>query len=134
MTDGKSGRMPATGSTWLVSDRASVQFGITIIFRVIRVHDWTTYDGWCWLDGYELNREGVAVDRRSIFVRLSGLIPPVVGPSSKGPRRSSARSARRATAAPKPTAAAETTRGEGGADMTDPKDGDVVETTADDEQ
>jgi hypothetical protein len=44
-----------------------------MLFRVIRVHDWSTYDGWAWLDGYELNSSGDAVDRRSIFVQVGGL-------------------------------------------------------------
>ena len=52
---------------------ASVQFAAPMLFRVIRVHDWSTYDGWAWLDGYELNTSGDAVDRRSIFVQVSGL-------------------------------------------------------------
>jgi hypothetical protein len=34
-----------------------------------------TYDGWAWLDGYQLNAAGDAVERRSIFVQLSGLQP-----------------------------------------------------------
>ena len=44
-----------------------------MLFRVIRVHDWPTYDGWTWLDGYELNSSGDAVERRSIFVQVDGL-------------------------------------------------------------
>ena len=52
---------------------ASVQFAAPMLFRVIRVHDWSTYDGWAWLDGYELNTSGDAVDRRSIFVQVGGL-------------------------------------------------------------
>jgi hypothetical protein len=43
------------------------------MFRVIRVHDWQTYDGWAWLDGYQLDSGGDAVERRSIFVLLGGL-------------------------------------------------------------
>jgi hypothetical protein len=43
------------------------------MFRVIRVHDWSTYDGWAWLDGYELDSTGDAVERRSIFVQVRGL-------------------------------------------------------------
>jgi len=43
------------------------------MFRVIRVHDWSTYEGWAWLDGYELDSAGDAVERRSIFVQVSGL-------------------------------------------------------------
>lgn len=53
---------------------ASVQFAAApLLFRVIRVHDWSTYDGWAWLDGYELNSTGEAVDRRTIFVQIGGL-------------------------------------------------------------
>jgi hypothetical protein len=47
-----------------------------MLFRVIRVHDWQTYDGWAWLDGYELDSTGEAVERRSIFVELDGLQYP----------------------------------------------------------
>lgn len=55
--------------------RASVQFAgdRRILFRVIRVMPWSTYEGWVWLDGYELNGSGEAVDRRSIFVQWAGL-------------------------------------------------------------
>jgi hypothetical protein len=51
-----------------------------MLFRVIRVHDWSTYNGWAWLDGYELNNLGEAVERRSIFVQLDGLQSAQVGP------------------------------------------------------
>lgn len=44
------------------------------MFAVIKPHDWSTYQGWIWLDGYQLDAAGVARDRRSIFVRLDGLI------------------------------------------------------------
>jgi hypothetical protein len=57
-----------------------VQFSIPMLFRVIRVHDWSTYNGWAWLDGYELNRLGEAVERRSIFVQLAGLQSAQVDP------------------------------------------------------
>jgi len=50
-----------------------VQFTEPIMFRVIRVHDWPTYDGWAWLDGYQLDTVGDAVERRSIFVQIDGL-------------------------------------------------------------
>ncbi|MFI6228514.1 hypothetical protein ACIBCR_14525 [Micromonospora echinospora] len=52
---------------------ASVQFINPIMFRVIRVLDWPTYDHWTWLDGYELDRRGDAVARRSVFVQREGL-------------------------------------------------------------
>jgi hypothetical protein len=63
-----------------VTRAASVQFTAPLLFRVIRVHDWSTYDGWCWLDGYELNAAGDAVSRRSIFVQVNGLQRAQVGP------------------------------------------------------
>ncbi|MEH1013394.1 hypothetical protein V6U90_09805 [Micromonospora sp. CPCC 206060] len=53
---------------------ASVQFVTPILFRLIRVQqDWITYDGWVWLDGYEIRANGEAVARRSVFVQRSGL-------------------------------------------------------------
>jgi hypothetical protein len=65
--------LPRSGDVLHVARAASVQFAEPILFRVIRVHDWPTYDGWIWLDGYELNCTGDAVSRRSIFVQLAGL-------------------------------------------------------------
>jgi hypothetical protein len=56
-----------------VTREASVQFANPIYFRVIRVHDWPTYTGWVWLDGYQLNAAGDAVERRSIFVQIDRL-------------------------------------------------------------
>lgn len=64
---------PRAGEILHVTREASVQFATPIFFRVIRVHDWPTYDGWLWLDGYQLNAAGDAVERRSIFVQISGL-------------------------------------------------------------
>lgn len=64
---------PRAGDILHVTRDASVQFTTPIFFRVIRVHDWPTYDGWLWLDGYQLNAAGDAVERRSIFVRAGGL-------------------------------------------------------------
>jgi len=65
--------LPRSGDVLHVTRAASVQFVEPLFFRVIRVHDWPTYDGWVWLDGYELNAAGDAVERRSIFVQVSGL-------------------------------------------------------------
>ncbi|MFC3384866.1 hypothetical protein [Couchioplanes azureus] len=65
--------LPRSGDVIHVTKAASVQFSSPMLFRVIRVHDWPTYEGWIWLDGYELNSSGDAVERRSIFVQLSGL-------------------------------------------------------------
>ena len=61
--------LPRSGDVLHVTRAASVQFLRPIMFRVIRVLDWPTYDGWLWLDGYELNAAGDAVNRRSIFVQ-----------------------------------------------------------------
>lgn len=65
--------LPRSGDVIHVTKAASVQFAAPMLFRVIRVHDWPTYEGWIWLDGYELNPAGDAVERRSIFVQVSGL-------------------------------------------------------------
>jgi hypothetical protein len=65
--------LPRAGEVLHVGRAASVQFARPIFFRVIRVNDWPTYAGWVWLDGYELNSIGDAVERRSIFVQTSGL-------------------------------------------------------------
>ncbi|MEU7922569.1 hypothetical protein [Micromonospora zamorensis] len=57
-----------------------------IFVRVIRVLDWPTYDGWLWIDGYELAGNGDAVARRSLFVMPAGLIwsdPPA--PAARRP-------------------------------------------------
>lgn len=61
------------GDLLIVGQEASVQFTRPIRFRVIRQLDWNTYDGWIWLDGYQLNDRGDAVARRSIFVMKAGL-------------------------------------------------------------
>ncbi|MEV5821309.1 hypothetical protein AB0L22_19285 [Micromonospora haikouensis] len=65
--------LPRSGDVLHVTRAASVQFLKPIMFRVIRVLDWPTYDGWTWLEGYELNAAGDAVSRRSIYVQAAGL-------------------------------------------------------------
>lgn len=63
------------GDELWISGAASVQFSAKPFrFRVIRVHPWSTYHGWVWLDGYQLNSVGDAIERRSIFVQHDGLI------------------------------------------------------------
>ncbi|MEU8419899.1 hypothetical protein AB0C15_03370 [Micromonospora sp. NPDC048835] len=82
-------RKPQTGDVLYLTRAASVQFLRPITVRVIRVLDWPTYDGWLWLDGYELAASGDAVARRSLFVMPAGLIwrdpPPVVRTTSRRP-------------------------------------------------
>ncbi|RAO12560.1 hypothetical protein [Micromonospora noduli] len=67
-------RKVATGDVLHLTRAASVQFMRPIFVRVIRVLDWPTYDGWLWLDGYELGASGDAVARRSLFVMSGGLV------------------------------------------------------------
>ncbi|WP_431729829.1 hypothetical protein [Verrucosispora sp. TAA-831] len=64
---------PRAGDLLLIGPQASVQFRRPILFRVIRVLTWTTYDGWIWLEGYQLDMRGVAVTRRAVFVQPAGL-------------------------------------------------------------
>jgi len=81
--------LPRSGDVLHVTRAASVQFVEPMLFRVIRVHDWPTYDGWVWLDGYELNASGEAVERRSIFVQVNGLRQVTTSPDirSRNARR-----------------------------------------------
>ncbi|MGV9978036.1 hypothetical protein ACWDUH_10190 [Micromonospora wenchangensis] len=65
--------LPKAGDLVYVTRAASVQFVKPIWCRVIRVLDWITYDGWCWLDVYQLDARGDAVARRSIFVQPAKL-------------------------------------------------------------
>lgn len=64
--------LPRSGDVW-VTRAASPQFGVPVMFRVIKREDSAYYDGWAWLDGYQLDAAGDAVERRSIFVAVDGL-------------------------------------------------------------
>ncbi len=67
--------IPRSGDVVIVDRRASVQFAgdRALVFRVIAVHKVQTYYGWTWITGYVLDRDGIAVERRSIFVQHEGL-------------------------------------------------------------
>ncbi|WP_442791895.1 hypothetical protein [Micromonospora sp. NBC_01740] len=53
---------------------ASPQFVRPIFFRLIKIRaELHTYDGWMWLDGYQLNPIGEAVARRELFVLKKGV-------------------------------------------------------------
>ncbi|WP_435208011.1 hypothetical protein [Micromonospora sp. bgisy143] len=72
--------MPAApGATFRAGDllrlsaTASVQFLRPITVRVIRELEWDAYDGWVWLDAYELGVRGDAVARRELYVRREGV-------------------------------------------------------------
>ena len=69
-----SARKVSSGDVLHLTRAASVQFIRPIFVRVIRLPDWVTYDGWLWIEGYELGRKGEAVTRRSLFVQTAGLI------------------------------------------------------------
>lgn len=74
MVDNRQVRKVATGDLLHITRDASVQFTNAIMFRVIRVREnLITYDGWIWLDGYQLAPDGKAVRRREIFVQYAGL-------------------------------------------------------------
>jgi len=62
------------GDELTLTRAASVQFFRPLPFRLIRVLPLATYDGWCWLDGYELDLAGEAVERRRLFVQYQGVI------------------------------------------------------------
>ncbi|MEV4758770.1 hypothetical protein AB0J86_27235 [Micromonospora sp. NPDC049559] len=68
-----------------VGAAASVQFadGSAILVRLIRVENWPTYHGWAWLDVYVIDRKGVAIERRHIYVQLAGLRPVRSGPAAR---------------------------------------------------
>lgn len=68
-------RLPRAGELVHIGPRASVQFDGDrgFLMRVIRPHAWSTLTGWTWLDGYQLDHQGNAVERRSVFVRVAGI-------------------------------------------------------------
>lgn len=78
---------PRSGEVLRITRAASVQFLEPLLFRVIRVHDWLTYHGWVWLDGYVLDGSGDAVERRSIFVQVDGLQRASATPRSSPPQQ-----------------------------------------------
>ena len=98
--------LPRSGDVLRVTRAASVQFSTPMLFRVIRVHDWSTYNGWAWLDGYELNGVGDAVERRSIFVQLDGLQPAQPAQPPNSANRYRAGGARGSTGSVLPNSAA----------------------------
>lgn len=93
-----TGQEPRSGDVLYISRAASVQFVHPFYFRVIRKLDWITYDGWMWVDGYQLGLSGDAVARRSLFVKTEGA-RVVTAPKPEGPQnqRRSRRSGAKAT-------------------------------------
>ncbi|MFF0181963.1 hypothetical protein ACFYPF_22980 [Micromonospora sp. NPDC005223] len=69
-----SARPITAGDLLRLGRAASVQFCRPITVRVIReIEDRRTYDGWTWLEAYELNAKGDAVAKRELFVQPAGL-------------------------------------------------------------
>lgn len=69
------------GDVVLLTTAASVQFMKPIFVRVIReLPDRYTYDGWLWLDAYELGPKGDAIARRELFVMRAGVQMRVQSP------------------------------------------------------
>ncbi|MDW3849100.1 hypothetical protein NMK34_21055 [Micromonospora sp. BRA006-A] len=66
---------PILAGDLLHLDRAaSVQFCRPITVRFIReITDRQTFDGWAWIEAYELNAGGDAIARRKLFVQPAGL-------------------------------------------------------------
>jgi hypothetical protein len=59
-----------------VGAAASVQFGgrRSVRLRVVAVDSRPTYHGYAWITGYVLDRDGLAVEKRDVFVQLAGLV------------------------------------------------------------
>lgn len=62
------------GDTLFVGQEASVQFqgDRALTLRLTRIDPADTYEGWCWIEGYVIE-EGLAVARRTLFVKFRGL-------------------------------------------------------------
>ncbi|WP_433310909.1 hypothetical protein [Micromonospora chersina] len=97
---------PEPGDLLRIDGRASVQFAgdRALTFRVVAVCPRPTYTGWVWLTGYVLDRRGQAVDRRQIFVQLTGLLrvhtpPPAPGGVPRPSRAATPPPARQRSAA-----------------------------------
>ncbi|WFE32070.1 hypothetical protein [Micromonospora sp. WMMD975] len=85
--------MPATtglikgGDVLHLTRSASVQFVRPIIVRVIReIADRPCFDGWTWIEAYELDAKGEAIAKRELFVQPAGL-RWLTAPTPKAPAR-----------------------------------------------
>ncbi|MGC4771636.1 hypothetical protein ACLQ25_22055 [Micromonospora sp. DT44] len=70
----ESDQLMKAGDVIHLTTAASVQFLRPIVVRVIReLPERHTYDGWVWVEGYQLNAAGDAVARRELYVRRAGV-------------------------------------------------------------
>lgn len=69
-------RVPRPGDVISVGTAASVQFGggRKLMLRVVAVDARSTYYGFAWITGYTVDREGMATDKREIYVQVAGLV------------------------------------------------------------
>ncbi|MGC4767847.1 hypothetical protein ACLQ25_02540 [Micromonospora sp. DT44] len=63
------------GDLLLIGSACSVQFSgdRALRLRLVSVDARPTYEGWVWLTGYVLSDNGLAVDKREVYVRRAGL-------------------------------------------------------------
>ncbi|MGN9810065.1 hypothetical protein ACTMSW_11990 [Micromonospora sp. BQ11] len=67
------------GDLILLTRAASPQFVRPLTVRVIReIADRHPYEGWAWIDGYELSARGEAVRRRELYILRAGVRRPLV--------------------------------------------------------
>ncbi|MEU5550226.1 hypothetical protein ABZ738_10670 [Micromonospora sp. NPDC047793] len=67
---------------YLLTREASPQFRTPIAVRVVREQaDWHPPYGWTWIQCYQLDRYGDAVEKRQLFVMPAGLRRLVLAPS-----------------------------------------------------
>ncbi|PWR06286.1 hypothetical protein DKT68_22980 [Micromonospora acroterricola] len=83
-----SGRTVRSGDLLHLTRAASPQFAQPITVRVIRaLTDRHTYEGWLWIDAYQLGRNGDAVARRELYLMPAGahwLVSPPTRRSNRG--------------------------------------------------
>ncbi|WP_175440000.1 hypothetical protein [Micromonospora nigra] len=88
-----------TPGVYRLARAASPQFVVPITVRIFRhLTDRHPPWGWAWVDCYQLDHRGDAIDRRTLFVLVEGLEPapepaaaPAVAPRRRQARRASAR-------------------------------------------
>ncbi|MET7373844.1 hypothetical protein [Micromonospora arida] len=72
--DDKPEKPLKAGEVIQLTTAASVQFLRPIFVRVIReLPERHTYDGWVWIEGYQLNAAGDAVAHRELYVMRAGV-------------------------------------------------------------
>lgn len=71
--------MPKAGTLLMIDRDASIQFAACpFVARMMKPQDWpATWDGWVWLNVYQLDSSGDALEQRSIYVNLAGMKPYV---------------------------------------------------------